>query len=306
MLKMSGFEALFATAGNAYLLLAVLIVSIAIWKGKTWPRKLVYAALVLAFFIAPIAPEILRTIEHQRKLAKAEALFDERCQTAGERILKTVEGIESVQLIDPRPRQIQGVDEADPNWIGAGLPMESTGNQYVANFLFYDVADDGKAVRTLSPGGTPGPLGSIAAGVAPRGTRGYRFVETNANGERVRYSLRPLPTYTSRADPIEAYAVRETAKGEPPRYSISYENIPDPVGRANWIAGARVRILDQQNGELLAELIQYSFEPGFGSKAGFRQPWAFARQCAPPDPAARQIGTVRYFSQKVLKPLQGQ
>jgi hypothetical protein len=304
MLKMSGFEALFSAVGNAYLLLALVAISVVLWKGKTLPRKFLSAALVLTLFAAPIVPETLRTIEYQAKLAKAEALFGERCKTAGEKILKTVEDVESIQLINPRARQIQGVDEADPNWSGAGLARESTGSQYIANFLFYDIPAEGQAIRTLSPGGTPGAFGSIAAGVAPRGTRGYGAVEVDAGGERVRYRLRPLSTYTSSGDPLEAYALRESAAGKPPRYAVSYENIPDPIGRANWIAGARVKVLDQQSGETLAELVQFSFEPGFGSKAGFRQPWGFARQCAPSDPEARQTGAVRYFTQRVLKPLQ--
>jgi Tfp pilus assembly major pilin PilA len=102
MLKMSGFDVLFAGVGNLYLLLAVIGIGIALWKGKTWARKLMYAALVLAFAIAPIAPEIYRTVEYRSKLSKAEALFEERCKTAGEKIYKTVDNVEGVLLLEAR------------------------------------------------------------------------------------------------------------------------------------------------------------------------------------------------------------
>lgn len=304
MLKMSGFDVLFSAAGNLYLLFAAVAVGVALWKGKTWARKLTYAALVLAFAIAPIAPEIYRTAEYRSKLSKAEALFEERCKTAGEMIYKTVENVEGVLLINPRPQQLQGKDEADQNWIGAGMSAESTGNQYIMNFLFYGVAETGQAIRSLSPGGTPGPAGSIAAGITPKGMRGYRYVDVEENGVRNRYSLRPLLSYTSKGDPLEAYGKREPSTYAQPLYAVAYENIVDPEGRANWIAGARVKVVDQRSGELLGERTQFSFETGFGSREGFRQPWAFARQCPLGSSSTTSAGTVRFFVEKVLKPIQ--
>lgn len=59
---MTGFDFLFAAAGNLYLLLALVGICAAFWMGKTWARKLTCAALVLALSIAPIAPEIYRTV----------------------------------------------------------------------------------------------------------------------------------------------------------------------------------------------------------------------------------------------------
>ncbi len=305
MLKMSGLEPVFSTLASLYLLLTLVAVCTAMWKGKTRSRKLTYAGVVLALFVVPIAPEIYRSIEYRGRLAKASALFEERCKTAGETIYKSVDEVEGVTLVNPRVQKIQGVDEADQNWGGAGLPQESTGSQFIANFLFYDLPGMGSAVRTLSPGGTPSGHGTIATVVVPTGKPGYRYVEVENLGVRIRYSLRPPSSYQLRADPLEAYAVREVAKDKPPRYAISYENISDPEGRANWIAGSRIKVFDKQSGEVFGELVQFSFEAGFGSRAGFRQPWAFAKQCTPADPTARQIGAVRYFAQKILKPASG-
>ena len=299
--------------GWGYLVFVIGAIALAVWLPKGRMAKGLCVAIVLG--LASILPirayqqslqQQAVVDEHKQRYAKALVLFEERCKTAGEKIYKTVENVESIKLVNPRPEQIQGIDEADENWVGAGLPRESNGNQYIANFLFYDVPAEGNAIPSLSPGGTPGPYGSIAAGVAPKGSPGYRHVEVETDGVRIRYSLRPLSSYLAKSDPLEAYAISEAAKGKSPRYAVSYENIPDPLGRANWIAGARIKVLDQQSGELLGELVQYSFEAGFGSKAGFRQPWALARQCAPTDPTTRQIGAARYFAQKVLKPTRGQ
>jgi hypothetical protein len=301
---MTGFDILFAAAGNLYLLLMLMSICAVLWVGKTLARKLSSATPVLVVFIAPITPEIYRTVEYRSKLARAQALFEKRCKTAGEKIYKTVEDVEGVLLINPRPQQVQGRDEADQNWIGAGLPTEATGNQYIMNFLFYGVAESGNTIRSLNSGGTAGPSGSIAAGVAPEGTRGYRYVDIEENGIRSRYSLRPLRSYTSNGDPLEAYGKREVATYSPPLYSVTYENIVDPEGRANWIAGARVKVVDQKSGELLGERTQFSFEAGLGSKEGFRQPWILARQCPFENSSATNAGTVRFFVEKILKPAQ--
>ena len=94
MLKLTGFDTLFAVAGNLYLLLALAGVCLALWKGKTWLRKGIYAVLVLAAFIAPIAPEVYRQIEYRTRLTTAKSMFEERCKTAGEKIYKTVENVE--------------------------------------------------------------------------------------------------------------------------------------------------------------------------------------------------------------------
>ena len=70
MLKMTGFDVLLATAGNLYLLLALAGICFALWIGKTWARKLMYAAAVLARLIAPVAPEIHRAIEYRNNNLK--------------------------------------------------------------------------------------------------------------------------------------------------------------------------------------------------------------------------------------------
>jgi hypothetical protein len=287
VLKMSGFDALFATAGNFYLLLALATVCVALWMGKTWPRKFVYATLALISFVAPIAPEIYRTVEYRGKVAKSQELFEERCKLAGEKIYKTVEDVGAILLVNSRPRRDHGKDQADSNWIGAGFATESTGNQFIAEFLYFNHPAVGLHARELTP--------------VEGGTRGYAYVHVVEEDRHVRYSLRAPKTFVSTADPIESYGTRQATDEALPPYVVEYENIDDPVGRKNWVAGARVRVLDRLRNELLGEFVHYSFEPGLGSSAGFRQPWNFAIQC-PRTTYGGATGHIRSFVERILKP----
>ena len=146
MLKMSGFDVVLATAGNLYLLLALAAICFALWMGKTWIRKLAFSLLVLALFIAPIAPDIYRTIEYRAKLAKAQALFDERCKTAGEKIYRTVENVEGIQLLKVR----EYVGSGEGQYVAsAAAAHESTGDFYIRSFLLYEREDGKFAGRAL-------------------------------------------------------------------------------------------------------------------------------------------------------------
>jgi hypothetical protein len=286
MLNMAGSEMLFAAAGNLYFLLALAGICFALWIGTTWTRKLVYGGVVLALFISPIAPEMYRAIEYRGKLATAQALFDERCKTAGERIYKTVENVEEVLLVNVRPHEVNA-DRANRDWLGAGFPGESGGNQYIMEFLYFNKPRNGLQGRSLGP--TPG------------GVKGYRHVFVDEQGARIRYTLRDEAQYSAGGDPVKGYGLRDASNTQAPRYSISYENIHDPDGRKLWIAGGLVKITDQSSGELLAEFKRFSFETSFGSTNGERSPWAFAIQC-PQSTYGGSSGHIRSFVEQVLKP----
>lgn len=308
MLELGAGADILRAVSSLYLVLIVVLVVLALWLPKRGWQK---ALGVVAVLLVTVGPAIKRNQEEMQQVderkvryEKAKALFDGRCKTAGEKIYRTVDGVQSIKLINPRQKKVQGVDEVDQNWQGAGIPKESTGEQYILNFLFYDVPSEGKAIRHLDPGGTEGPYGSIAAGIGPKGIKGYQYVEVEENGAWVQYSLKEL-TAAIPPEGFGRYGKRELATRPSPTYAVVYENIADPEGRSNWIAGARVTVMDQRSGELLGELVQYSFEAGFGSTAGFRQPWAFAQRCPSPAPSTTEEGTVRFFAQKILKPIQG-
>lgn len=131
MLKLTGFDTLFAVAGNLYLLLALAGVCLALWRGKTWLRKGIYAVLVLAAFIAPIVPEAMRQTEFGNRQATAKIMFEERCKTAGEKILKTIEGVEDIYLMKIRTT----INFGDQFKLDDSYGSDMTGDPYIVNFL---------------------------------------------------------------------------------------------------------------------------------------------------------------------------
>jgi hypothetical protein len=281
MLKMSGFDVLFAAAGDLYLLLALVSICAALWFGKTWTRKLVYAVLVLALFIAPITPEIYRTVEFRSRFAKAQALFEERCKTAGEKVYKTVENVEGVLLTNIRPKAVSS-EYANPNWPDAALPYEAHGNGYVMTFLLWEQHQDKR-----------NPRGYL--NTSPSELPGYRYVDVREpDGLINRYRL-ALPEMRDLS--------HEPVKDKPARYAISFTNMTEAADRQLWIAGTKLLVTDTVTGEAIAEKTVFSMEPGQGNAAGFRSPWAFAQSC--PSLAGMSGSATRFFVDQVLKPKQG-
>jgi len=276
MLKMSGFDVLFAAAGNLYLLFALAGICTALWFGKTLIRKLVYAVLVLALFIAPIVPEIYRTTEYRSKLAEAQALFEERCKTAGEKIYKTVDGVEGVLLM--KVRQYDAA-QSNPMMAGAAAAHESYGDFYIRSFLLYERDAGNLATRSL--------IEDTTTSSRP----GYRFVDVVDPVDQKRYR------YTLAAD---TRVKREEAAGPIPRFGITFDDIIDPDERKYWIAGSTVKVVDLRTQETLAEFKRYVIEPGQGSQSGQRTPWLFAEGCNMKTSYGRD--SPRLFVDQVLKP----
>ena len=119
----------------------------------------------------------------------------------------------------------------------------------------------------------------------------------------MRYTLRAEKDFANKAYPLAAYGNRTETTDAYPRYGVFYENIQDPQGRAMWIAGGKVSVIDTQNNEVLGEFIRYSFEPGFGNTSGGRMPWAFSKICPIPTYGGRGYH-IRLFTERVIQPTQ--
>lgn len=237
---------------------------------------------------------------YRTRLAMATLLFEQRCKAAKADVLDTARAVSEIYLPHVRPAGERLVLIADQNWTGAGLPEEAIGTEYIMNFLYFDYRQTSKALPSLRPT-KPRDKPSTSP------LRGYeRVVVEEAEGP-MEYTLLHHHDDASTGDrPAGQYVNRRPFHGTLPRYAIDYESIEDPEGRSNWIAGARVRIIDRTDGRTLGELVQYSMETGFGSRAGGRQPWAFATQCPLPDKSLMEKGAIRFFAQKVIQPTQGQ
>jgi hypothetical protein len=291
-------QAVLGAVGWTYLILAAVALALTVWLPKQRGVKVLSFLAVLALVSILPLRGYRAIVEQQRaadefkdQYAKAKALFDERCKSAGEKIYRKTAPVSEILLVNPRQAGSLSVDIADPKWPNAGFPLESTGIQYVMEFLYFYQPPDGLRSGALTPSGG--------------GIPGYRHVHVVENGIHVRYSLRRPETHRGRADPLESYGVRQKVDEPIPRYAVEYENIPDPEGRASWIAGGRVKVTDRVTGELLGEFVRYSIEPGLGSTDGSRQPWAFARWC-PQGKYPGSTGHVRMFVQQILIPDGGQ
>ena len=275
---------------------------LALWKGKTWQRKGIYAVLVLAAFIAPLVPEVLRQTEFRNRQATAKSMFEERCKTAGEKIYKTVEGVEGIYLMKIRTSTNFGnqFELDDP------YGHDSTGDQYLLNFLqgYYHQ-------RNEAP----------VAGSPPR--TGFHYIEAQdpKDGKRYRYTGRieqPSLTNEHYSKDYKRFVLdKAPAPGKPPRYGVTYDDISTQEEREYWIAGSSLKVIDLETNEVIGERIGYMMDWAQGSRAGQRSPWLFAADNACPGfqwnpnfPVTRsngggssqQPGQTITFVEKVLKP----
>lgn len=298
MLKFTGFDVLFAAAGNLYLLLALTGVCLALWKGKTWQTKLLMTVLILVMFLAPIAPEIYRQVEYRSRLATAKAMFAERCKTAGEKIRKTVDGVEGVYLMKVRSTtNLNNQFELDDPY-----GHDSTGDQYLLNFLqgFYHQRND-----------------APVAGSPPR--TGYHYIEAQdpIDGKRYRYTGRiEQPSLANKhySEDYKRFVLdKAPTTGDSPRYGVTYDDISTHEDREYWIAGSSLKVVDLQTNEVIAERVGYMVDWAQGSAAGQRSPWLFAADNACPgfqwnpnvpvrNGSGEQAGQTLVFVEKILKP----
>jgi len=104
-LDLTPFGGVLAALGWLYWLLALGIVVFALWWPKRWWMKLASAAIVLSAVVYPV---FIRPVEKHTQAARNEqeqfkakldaamAQFDQRCKSAGEKIVRTVDNVEGV------------------------------------------------------------------------------------------------------------------------------------------------------------------------------------------------------------------
>ncbi len=240
----------------------------------------------------------------EERYAKAKALFEERCKTAGVVIHRTVKDVEGIELIKVRPEIPWGGKEYfDPMFPGAAAAGEAQGLAYIRQFLWsefrYTHSPDQRgdlAPPTERPGFQQLPP-----------TSGYRFVDVTdgADGKQLRYRLAPPGVGNREYGHMQTAAI--TSGGT--RYALDYEDIVSPADRQYWIAGTQLKVIDKQTGELMAQLTKFVWDPGFGVSTTGRWPWqhanARATQRCPFVPQQPLGKDSRYFVDTVLVPKEG-
>jgi hypothetical protein len=261
------------------------------------------AVAVLTACGAPSPSQSEAKQQASERLARAEAMFKERCQKAGQKIHRTVDNVEGVFLLKIRPDRINFGSQfelSDPYGDDHG------GSAYIETFL--------RGSHQATHRGTPAP------GSPPR--IGYLYVEAidPADGKRYRYTGRIEEPWQNDKRYLKGYMRfvidKVPAPGKPPRYGVTYDDLSTREEREYWIAGSSLRVIDLQTNEVIAERIGYMMDRGQGSRAGERQPWLLAAAHACPTfqrnpnlpltgPAsAAQTRQTQDFVEKVLKPKQ--
>ncbi len=242
-------------------------------KGQRWAGVLLVVAGIPALFIVPIVQRYLETKREQdvqqARYLEAKAVFDEQCKSAGEKIYRTVEGVEGVMLLKVRedsPGKSYHESKRDPMWPDAAA-WDSAGEGYIDSFL--------KTWANMY--GTPKD-------------RGYPYVDVlQQDGSIVRY------TETEDGD-----LVGTPNPANPARYAITYSNNVDPALRKYWVAGTTIQIIDQQTNELLAEKTVFIFDSGGGDTYGGGSPWRRTATKICPDEPFEPHRKTNAFVAKVL------
>ena len=271
-------------------------------RSKLWALAGLVLSVLLNACAGPSAPQ------RNERLAKAKAMFEQRCQTAGEKIHRTVDNVEGIFLLKLRPEEINfGNQFALDDPYGHDL-IGATG--YITSFV--------RGSYQANTKGTPAP------GSPPR--LGYLFVEAAdpSDGKRYRYTgeVREYEATSSIMMGGDGKKFKRTgfvldklpAPGAAPRYGVTHDDISTREEREYWIAGSSLRVIDLLTNEVLAERVGYMIDLAQGSTARGRSPWLLAADNACPSffrnpqlphrgPAfAVQARQAQDFVEKVLKP----
>jgi hypothetical protein len=245
----------------------------------------------------------------QARLAKAEAMFKERCKTAGEKIYRTVENVEGIFLLKIRPDRIN---------YGNQFRMDDPYGRDLGGDAFIQMFIRGSYQANTRGQAAPGSPARI----------GYEYVEATdeKDGKRYRYtgSVRDVPHISSvlmGGDGKTKFVTKDfvldkiVAQGTAPRYGVTFDDISTREEREYWIAGSSLKVVDLQTNEVIAERIGYMMDRRQGSRSGGRAPWLFAADNACPSfqrnpllalprgqGAAAQRHQTQDFVEKALKP----
>ena len=266
-----------------------------------------FYALVMFVSISPCASVMAQKPSEkdssQARLAKAEAMFQERCKTVGEKIYRTVENVEGIFLMKLRPDKINYGNQFEMN---DPYGQDLGGDGYIKNFLL------GRNVRGSIVDHDQARDGyRYVEAIDPKDGKRYRYIgaskvvgKKDAGSYNIQVELKRNPNYDLN---IYSFVLDKTiASGPPPRYGVTYDDISAREEREYWIAGGSLKVIDLKTNEVIAERIGYMIDRGQGNRSGGRSPWLLAeRNACPPFPQAPgghpfKLNQTRDFVEKVL------
>lgn len=299
MIELGPGADLFRMVGGFFWLLVIGALLAALFVPKTRKKKIIALSIVISLFLAfpgRWAWDMKRQADAAReRLDKAEAMFQEHCKRAGEKIYRTAENVEGILLMKIRPNEENFGEQFkmdDP--YGAGMQ----GDWYIKQFFssFYKAPE-------------PPP-----SGWEPR--LGYQFVEVidPQDGNRYRYTGRldqPWLRDKRYGEWVRDFVLDKIpSPGPAPRYGVTFDDISTREDREYWIAGSSLRIIDLETNEVVAERIGYMMDRGQGAlgTGGTHPAWSRAmRHACPAFPKNRDgrpfhDAQTQTFVAKILKP----
>jgi len=248
MLELSGMGSVLRGIGILYWLLAIGTVGLAIWKGRNWQRKALWAAIAIAVFGFLPAKAMIEHAKREAYAREAWAYFKKLCEEkSGEKIYKTFTGVKSVLVVKPLPPATDK-DHYDQFWYGDPYSASATSERAEA------------AARRLT-----------LYSRRPNGRqRGLDFVEVkDESGNGYMRITRPVSN--------DKLAAKERIQAPVSRFAVAWDDISTPEDRKYWVAGSRLRVMDLADNSIGAERVGYFIEAGFGSTGGGRRPWLTSR-----------------------------
>ena len=258
--------------------------------------KRVLPFLVLLFGVllagcAGMMTEAAQREEARARLAKADAMFQERCKKAGEFIHRTAENVDGIFLLKLRV----GTNYRDQYRMDDPYGRDLDGEGYIQTFV--------RGFETRQAQFAPGAPNRF----------GYLYVDAidPKDGKRYRYTGRieePWQTNKSYLKGYTRFVLDKTPAPDPaPRYGVTYDDISTREERDYWIAGSSLKVIDLRTNELMAERIGYMMDRGQGGASGGRAPWLLAADHACPEFFYRhgfqqQLYQTLDFAEKALKP----
>jgi len=221
-----------------------------------------------------------------------------RCKGAGEKINRTIEGVDGIVWMKWRPKE---ANDSDQFKLNDPYGHDCHGEDCIKRLL--------RVTRGAE----------LDPNDAKQHTEGFRFVETTDPNDGMTYRyIGVIKTIRHRtAEQIKQY--KENTSGRDPgpdvygfvlereriekfsvRYGVTWDDISTPEDRKQWVAGSSLRVVDLQTNEVIAERVGYLIDKGLGSQAGFRAPWLIARGWA--CPIINSEKTTWAFTMKALLP----
>lgn len=256
----------------AYVTVAGALIYTAVRKPDSLRGKVTAAVVVVLAF--SVLPGINAKEAIERKLAQAESAkyreaawehFRRHCnENARETIVRVVENVKAIFLIRPR-REATETELGDQFWMGDPYGYSS-----------YEASNPiGTYLHNRS--------GKTVSGRALTPIRGYQFVETpNPRYQEGSNIPRYLRYRLTNVVVVNSVTKRPENRIQPraievdqllSRYGITWEDISTPEDRKYWVAGGKLKILDMQENEAVAERIGYVIDPQLGDDRQGRRPW---------------------------------